>query len=166
MSQRKPAIFVARRMSHTPGQFGLVDISLDAYQLGDTVNRIGRIIVNSGAPGAQTFRTLRNERKGQLEPCPEGVFNLGPLEWAGNRGDYRAQFPQIQSPIWVMIDPRRAIGFHMDGNRRTAPGSAGCLVYKTEADMKKFVDWWNGFGPFRQLYCDWGLGSIKVPHGL
>lgn len=170
----KPVVLVARKASNNPGQFGLVDIVLTAYQLGETTNKIGSIVVNTGAPGHQVFRTIRNERKGQLEPCPEGVFHLGPLEWAEKpkmvdgklRYNYDAQFASIQSPIWMMIDPRRAIGFHLDGNRRFAPGSAGCLVFKTDADMKKFVNWYNGFGPFQTLYCDWGLGSIKVPDNL
>lgn len=163
--QQRPTrnIMIATRASLAPAQFGLVDIHLDAWQ---NLNYLGRITVNSGAPGAQVFRTLVNERKGQLEPCPEGVFNLGPLEWAGGKGNYDAQFPQIQSPIWVMIDPRRAIGFHLDGNRRTAPGSAGCLVFKTVDDMKKFVNWYNGYGAFQQLICNWGLGSVKEPAHL
>jgi len=142
---------------------GLFDIYLDAFAMQKQTHYLGRIIVNSGAPGCQTFRTLPNERKGQLEPCPEGVFNLGPLVWKGKPGNYKDRFASVDSPIWVEIDPRRAIGFHLDGNRRTAPGSAGCLVFKTEDDMKQFVNWWNGYGGFGKLYCDWGLGYMPAP---
>ena len=154
------------RMVATKGPMqanGLYDIYLDAWQ---NQNYLGRIVVNSGAPGHQKFRTVPGEVAGNLEPCPEGEFDLGGLDWAGGKGNYTAMFQEIRSPIWVTIYRRRAIGFHLDGNRLTAPGSAGCLVFKTMEDLKKFVDWWNGYGPFAKLYVNWGLGYVKVPPEL
>ena len=142
---------------------GLYDIHLDAWQ---NKNYLGRIVVNSGAPGHQHFRTVPGQVVGNLEPCPEGEFDLGPLDWAGGKGNYVAEFREIKSPIWVVIMRSRAIGFHLDGNRSTAPGSAGCLVFKTSGDMKKFVNWWNGYDQFSKLYVDWGLGYVKKPAGL
>jgi len=142
---------------------GLYDLYLDAFQ-GE--NYLGRLIVTSGAPKKQNFRTVPNEKKGILEPCPEGEFTLGPLAWAGKKGDYKALFPAINSPIWVEIYAKRAIGFHLDGNRAIAPGSAGCIVFKTVDDMKVFVNLWNGYGPFEVCYVEWNLGHCKVPANL
>lgn len=142
---------------------GLYDLALDAFQ---NKNYLGRIWVNSGAPGHQTFRTVPQQVAGNLEPCPEGEYDLGPLDWAGGKGNYDARFREINSPIWVVIMRSRAIGFHLDGNRLTAPGSAGCLVFKTMDDLKKFVNWWNGYGDFTKCYVDYGLGHCKTPHEL
>lgn len=143
---------------------GLVDLNLDAYQ-GTTY--IGRIVVNSGAPGKQNpenFRTVPKEKRLQLEPIPEGEFDLGPLLWAGKPGDYTSNwFGTIQSPIWVLVYHARDIGFHLDGNRRTSPGSAGCPVFKTMNDLKKFVGWWEKYGPFSKMYVDYGLGHVNTP---
>jgi hypothetical protein len=153
-------------MTATKGKLqsnGLYDINLDSWQ---NSNYLGRIIVNSGAPGHQNFRTVPGEIAGNLEPCPEGEFDLGSLDWAGGKGNYDQRFQEINSPIWVTIYRRRVIGFHLDGNRLTAPGSAGCLVFKTMDDLKKFVNWWNGYGPFSKLYVDWGLGYVKKPAEL
>lgn len=139
---------------------GLHDIYLNAYQ-GN--NHLGTITVNSGAPGHQVFRARPQERTGLLEPCPEGEYDLGSLEWAGGKGNYAAMFKEIDSPIWVTIYRRRAIGFHLDGNRLRAPGSAGCLVFKSMDDLKKFVNWWNGYGAFTKCFVDWGLGYVHPP---
>ena len=139
---------------------GLYDINLDAWQ---NSNYLGRIIVQSGSPYNQTFTTVPTATAGTLQPCPEGEFDLGPIDWAGGKGNYTAQFREIGSPIWCVIMRSRAIGFHLDGNRLTAPGSAGCLVFKTMEDLKKFVEWFNGYGQFTKLYVDWGKGYVKIP---
>lgn len=139
---------------------GLYDLNLDAFQ-GE--NYLGRLTVTSGAPGRQKFRTVPTEKAMKLEPCPEGEFDLGPLDWAGKPGDYKALFREIKSPIWVTIYRARAIGFHLDGNRNTAPGSAGCFVFKDLADLKAFVNCWLGFCGFFKCYVDWNLGYVNVP---
>ena len=142
---------------------GLYDIYLDAWQ---NSNYLGRLIVNSGAPGHQSFRTVPGQVAGNLEPCPEGEFDLGSLDWAaGRKGNYTTMFREIASPIWVVIMRSRAIGFHLDGNRLNSPGSAGCLVFKNMNDLKKFVSWYD-FGHFTKLYVDWGLGYVKIPQDL
>lgn len=142
---------------------GLYELNLDAFQ-GE--NYLGRLIVNSGAPYKQKFRTVPNERAMNLEPCPEGEFDLGPLDWAGKDGDYETLFREIKSPIWVMIYRSRAIGFHLDGNRKAAPGSAGCFVFKDLNDLKTFVNCWNGYGGFKKCLVDWGLNYVSVPEKL
>ena len=41
---------------------------------------VGRMVLNSGSPYNQALRTVPTERRGRNEPCPEGEFDLGPLE--------------------------------------------------------------------------------------
>lgn len=145
---------------------GLFDIFLHAWQ---NDNYLGHIVVNSGAPHNQVFTTVPTATPRTGQPCPEGEFDLGPLDWAsgdppkGKPGNYNKQFREIESPIWVMIMRGRAIGFHLDGNRDRAPGSAGCLVFKNLADLKRFVNWYLGYGCFSKLYVDWEKGYVKIP---
>jgi len=153
--------FVVKKGRMAPN--GLLDLELHAFQ---GKNYLGFMIVNSGAPGHQRLSTVPTQHVGQLEPCPEGEFDLGPLEWAGQKGDYTRLFREIKSPIWQVIMRSRAIGFHADGNRATAPGSAGCLVFRTLDDLKRFVSWQIGYGPFTKCYVDYGLGYVKVPPDL
>ncbi len=142
---------------------GLYELNMDAFQ---GKNYLGRLMVNSGAPGHQVFTTVPGEHAGRLEPCPEGEYNLGPLAWAGKKGNYEKLFPAINSPIWVEIYQKRAIGFHLDGNRDRAPGSAGCMVFKSVDDMKTFVNCWNGYGPFKKCFVSWGLDYVVIPDEL
>lgn len=142
---------------------GRYDLYLDAWQ---GKNYIGRMTVESGIAGRQNFRTVPDEKVGALEPVPEGEYDLGGLDWAGGAGNYTKKYKEIDSPIWVTVYRRRNIGFHLDGNRSYSPGSAGCPVFKTVADMKRFVNWWNGYGGFQKMYVDWGLGYVKVPAHL
>lgn len=148
---------------------GLYDIHVHAWQ---NSNYLGCIVMNSGSPYNQVFTTVPTATPGTSQPCPEGEFDLGPLDWAGKKvGDYKTMWREIDSPIWVTIMRSRAIGFHLDGNRDRAPGSAGCLVFKDMNDLKKFVQWYN-YGPFQKLYVYWGTAltkrsvHVKVPEDL
>src|SRR5690606_20421113 len=61
---------------------------------------------------------------------------------------------------------RRAFGFHWDENRSTAPGSAGCVVFATKADVGEFVRQSRRHDP-RQLVVDHGLGKVpKAPGAI
>lgn len=145
---------------------GLYDLHCDFWQ---NQNYLGRITVNSGTARNQVFTTVPTATPGTGQPCPEGEFDLGPLDWAsgktekGKPGNYNKNFLEIESPIWVTIMRSRAIGFHLDGNRERAPGSIGCLVFKTMADLKKFVNFWLGYGGFQKCYVDYGKGHVKTP---
>jgi len=134
-------------------------LTLKAYSSGVY---LGSLSVRSGfGANAKNFRTRANERRGQLEPVPEGVYTLGVLEWKGGPGNYAAKYPLIDSPIWVtIIGHPRYIGLHLDSG---AEGTAGCVGFKTMADLKTFVNWVNGYGYFSRMYVDWGLGSVKLP---
>ena len=134
------------------------ELELNAYSNGI---HIGSLNVRSGLPHRQTFRTRANEVTGNYEPVPEGVYDLGALEWAGGQGNYQKLWPNILSPIWItIIGYPRYIGFHLDAG---VEGTAGCVGFKTMQDLKTFVNWINGYGHFSQMYIDWGLGSVKLP---
>lgn len=150
-----------RLTRNAPGQLdsnGLERLHLGLHKDGSEVASIG---VYSGAPGHQNFRKLADQVEGRLEPIPEGTYSgLGLVEWAGGYGDWDARFPSIESPVWMMIYPERAIGFHLDGNAGWAPGSAGCVVCHTLDDLHTLVSWWSGLPP-SELVVDHGLGTIK-----
>jgi hypothetical protein len=150
-------------------QAGLWALLLDCWQRdGAGFDHVGRLIVNSGQPYAQVFRTLDRQVSGRFEPLPEGVYTPGPVEFAsGIWGDYSQQFHEVQSPIWWTIYGPRSIGGHLDGNRRDSPGSAACVVYRTMDDLKTYVNWCEG-DPYKMtsLWVNWHLGTVKYPAGL
>lgn len=145
---------------------GLYDLAMDAYAAHSTGYKyLGRLIINSGAPGHQNLRAWPGQPQ-KLEPCPEGEYDLGPLEWAGGVGNYDVKYPSIESPIWQVVVPSRAIGIHLDGNRNYSPGTAGCWGIKNMADVKTFCNWVRGYGDFKKGYVNYGLNHVKVPAEL
>ena len=129
---------------------------------------MGELLVVSGAAGAQTFRIGARSRAKSLEPLPEGRYSLGPVEWAGKAGDYAASWGPGLGAVWVSINyaapghtTRSALGFHLDENAKTAPGSAGCVVFRSTADLRTFVGWMNQHRP-KDLYVNWGLGTCPA----
>lgn len=151
-------------------QAGLWPLKLDCWENrnGVFINH-GHLIVNSGQPWAQEFRDLPHEVAGQYEPIPEGKYTPGPLEFASGRwGDYSSEFKEIQSPIWCVIHRTRAIGFHLDGNRTNSPGSAACPVFRSNQDMRTFVDWWEE-DPFcmTSVWVEYvNVAGVTLPKGL
>lgn len=119
----------------------------------------------SGAPGSQVLTTVPTEQPGRLHPCPEGEFDLGPLEWC-KPGSFKDLYKEIQSPYWVTCYRRRLIGIHDDGNRLLSPGSAGCWVPASSKVSLEFIDTWRKYGPFHKMYVDYGLGHVKPPSAL
>lgn len=127
--------------------------------------------VNSGQPFAQQFVTAGAGFPGNMEPIEEGYWSIGAPEWAGASGDYSASWSAGVGPVFVPINPmasnatrRSEFGFHLDANRATAPGSAGCVVFVTLSDLQTFVGWFgDGQGVPDMLVVDWGLGSVSVP---
>ena len=57
---------------------------------------------------------------------------------------------------------RSALGCHLDANIMIAPGSAGCVVFQSTDDLRKFVGWMNESKP-QHLFVDWGLGTCPKP---
>jgi hypothetical protein len=139
---------------------GLWDLNLDAFVNG---KKVGNLVINSGVASRQHFRTFQDQQSGQLEPIPEGEYDLGNLVWAGGKGDYKTLYREVKSPIWVVVVRSRAIGIHLDGNRDYAPGSAGCPVLKNMEDLKTFVSWYENYGHFSKCYVDWWLNYVTLP---
>lgn len=125
----------------------------------------GDLLVVSGAPGAQRFRTGVDSKAGSLEPLPEGQYRVQDIAWAGGRDNWEASWGialgpcsvplTYQAPGWT---ERSAIEIHIDWNGRTSPGTAGCVGVRNVADMKRLVGWLRQTDP-RRLYVDWGLGT-------
>jgi hypothetical protein len=64
-----------------------------------------------------------------------------------------------QAPITLIKtqkDDRDAFGFHVDWNKASSPGSAGCVCVNTETDLKKLVALLRLYDP-RDLFVDWEL---------
>ena len=131
---------------------------------------MGELLVVSGHKDAQRFRTGGRSKAGSLEPLPEGAYTVGPVEWAsGKAGDYATKWtsPGL-GPVWVAITykpptgtQRSDLGFHVDDNAPVAPGSAGCVVFRSTADLRTFVGWMNQHRP-KDLYVNWALGTCPA----
>lgn len=121
---------------------------------------IDHVLVVSGAPGRQNFRTLADQVAGKLEPIPEGVYDeIGEVEWAGGVDNYAASWGSGLGPVWITLYAPRAIGLHLDANRGAAPGTAGCVGALDIATLRIVVGWFRKGKPVR-LVVDWGLKSI------
>lgn len=126
------------------------------------------INVVSGQPGKQALRQAGDSRAGSLEPIPEGYYDVGALEWAGAIGDYKQSFGTGLGPVWASITPkmkteRSALGFHLDENAATSPGTAGCVAFRNLEDLKKFVSWFaNPATAPKSLTVNWKLGSVET----
>lgn len=92
-------------------------------------------LVNSGARGKQNlFGGANTTRSGSLAPVEYGTYNIGAGHASGLPGVGKTFIPV--NPTFNT--QRSAIGFHLDANRATSPGSAGCIVFKTEQDFNDF----------------------------
>lgn len=121
----------------------------------------GSIMVETGQAYAQKFRTAvdPDSRPGSMEPIPEGHYGIGPHE----QGDFG---PGLGSHWWSIIPKqtmaRGEFGFHLDANRSTAPGSAGCIVFPHLISLNTFIHWLDKWD-VADLYVDWGLGYVLLP---
>ena len=126
--------------------------------------------VCSGLPKFQFFRTGVESESGSFEPLPEGKWYINDIRWNGGKDNYDA--PSMVTgigPVTVRLDykspgstQRSAIKIHIDENRKTYPGTAGCIGVYNIADYKKFVSWLRDTDP-RDFYVDWGLGTCPNP---
>jgi len=147
----------------TPGQVGPEGVEPLRLALWNGSKELGHVLAYSGAPGAQNFRTLAQERRGVLEPIPEGIYReVGPLEWAGGAGNYKTYWSDSLGPVVAQLYGERAIMLHLDANRSYAPGSAGCVCPVDFAGLQTVVSWWAAGVPDR-LEVDWGLGTVTRP---
>lgn len=138
----------------------------------DIVGDDGKILktwhVNSGQAYNQELQTDAGRKSGDYSPIPEHVYSLGSLEFAGGKFDWADSWGAGLGDLWCAINPvggtgnTAALGFHLDENRATAPGSAGCVVFRTKADAESWVAAMRRHDPDR-LYVNWGLGTVKIP---
>jgi hypothetical protein len=126
---------------------------------------MGELLVVSGAPGAQAFKTGAASESGSLEPLPEGRWGIADILWAGGKDNYNASWGAGLGPASVPLSyqapgttRRSAIEAHYDANHGNSPGTAGCVGFRSIEDLKTFIGWLRADDP-RLLFVDWGLGT-------
>jgi lysozyme len=147
--------------------FGLFKLKLEYFKNGLSNDFIE---VCSGQPTRQFFRKGSDSEAGSFEPLPEGKWAIQDIVWAGGKDNYSgAVFDSGLGPVSVPLDyagpsvtGRSAIEIHIDWNRDTSPGTAGCIGINNISDYKRFVSWLRDTDP-SALYVDWGLGSVPSP---
>jgi lysozyme len=167
----RPYIYVTLAGTKTYDDLELIKIEL----MGHKDNLLDYVKAVSGRSHTQHFRTAKDSQTGSLEPLPEGLWKveypskgINGVEWAGEANDYNTYWSSALGPAWVGIVPkegfetsRKAIGFHLDGNKEQSPGTAGCLGITTVSDLKKFVGWFSSADTApRTVVVDWGLGTL------
>ena len=124
---------------------------------------IDRVNCFTGAPGAQELNS-KNDYPGSLRPLPPGRYRVGPVEVApsGTWGEGLGR-------IWIGLTPlnppnaRSGFGIHLDANYDRAPGSAGCIVTRQEAELQRIVGWLKMAGRPDFLDCVHQVGGVPVP---
>lgn len=112
----------------------------------------GSVNASSGYGVNQNFAGPGQTTAGSGDPCEEGLYNLG------------AEIPGASSGVGAIFIPmtptfstaRSAIGLHLDANRSTAPGSAGCVTPHTLAEFSK-VRGWIRDNNITTIRCYWGI---------
>ncbi len=145
---------------------GLFELKLEYVKNGQSKEFI---LVNSGVPSSQFFRTGEDSQRGSFEPLPEGRWYIYDILWKGGKNSYKRNWGEGLGPVKIPLDyvspgktERGAILFHLDWNAEYSPGTAGCIGVRSVADFKRLVKWLRDTDP-RNLYVDWGLGSVKLP---
>lgn len=146
---------------------GLKKFALTLYSEG---RKVKTWIVESGSAGKQVLRTYDdpNSKPGSMEPIPEGVYSVGPIDPAGGKFDWIGSWGPGIGDLWFGIYHskgdymRSAFGFHLDENKVWAPGSAGCIVFDTKEEAEDFVEAWRIYS-FKRLVVDYGFGTVPSP---
>jgi lysozyme len=130
------------------------------------------LVVVSGTPKRQFFRTGKDSRRGSFEPLPEGKWTIhSPIMWKGGSDVYDRNkvWETGIGPVKILLDyvpvdgtRRGNIEIHLDWNKSTNPGTAGCIGVNTISDFQRLVGWLRETDP-RELYVDWGLDTVKLP---
>jgi predicted chitinase len=122
---------------------------------------IDKIACTSGQDYAQDVVWPLDDKSGSMRPLPEGVYDFGKLDDLGYDPGSSDGFGQ-----WVYpLIPRAAIKrskllIHADRNRRTSPGSAGCLCPYSLDTMFRFVKWMSAAAKPQFLVMDHELGFL------
>jgi lysozyme len=148
-------------------QFGGFVLKMEYFKDGKLKDSMG---VCSGGPGRQVFKTGPNSVPKSFQPLPEGKWRIENIKWATVKDKYVGEFATpgvgpVSTPL-TYVGPnstrRSAIEIHIDWNRRTSPGTAGCVGLHSIADYQRFVSWLRETDP-RDFYVDWGLGTCPKP---
>ncbi|ADH90098.1 Lysozyme [Ancylobacter novellus DSM 506] len=131
---------------------------------------VGVLEVCSGQSRKQIFRPGPHSPAGSMEPLPEGKWSIGNIEWAEGKDNYSGRiYNNGLGPAKIRMEyldpgqtPRSAIEIHIDWNRPTAPGTAGCIGIQNISDFRTLVTWLRETDP-KELFVDWGLGTCPHP---
>jgi lysozyme family protein len=122
----------------------------------------------SGQPWAQDFDLPSDPGSvpGNMEPIPQGLYKIGDIQWSRGRDVIVPGAKDGIGGCFIPIvaafeDDRGAFGFHIDSNIDTSPGSAGCVVFYTEAELREFIGFLRQYDPKRCI-VDWGLIPKKA----
>lgn len=117
----------------------------------------------SGQPYAQTFRKAGEDGNipGNMEPLPQGKYIVSNIEWASAKDDFEGSWGKGLGPVYVAVScdeerKRGSFGIHLDANRDTSPGTAGCVGILNQEDLEKLVSALRRVDA-RELEVDWGL---------
>ncbi len=151
----------------TKDSSGCFRLKLDYFRDGQLRDSL---FVVSGQPKRQFFRKGKDSVRGSFEPLPEGKWIVRDIIWAGAKDVYdKKVHKEGIGPAKIPVDyvpksgtARDAIQIHIDWNRSTAPGTAGCIGVASVADFKRLVGWLRESDP-RDLFVDWGLGAVRLP---
>ncbi|HEY0462090.1 MAG TPA: peptidoglycan-binding protein [Pyrinomonadaceae bacterium] len=146
---------------------GCFKLNLQYFKDGQAIDSLS---VVSGSSRHQFFRTGKDSQRGSFEPLPEGKWRLSNIQWAGGKDNYSGRvWDSGLGPAKIFLDyvepgttRRGNIEIHIDWNKSTSPGTAGCIGINSISDFKKLVTWVRETDP-KDLYVNWNLNSVKLP---
>lgn len=142
-------------------QSGFRKFNLDLMN-GD--RRVDRVAVLSGAGFTQdeAFVKPSQDYSGSMRCLPEGIYELGPVEDAGAGQSWGAGLGRwaIELKPKSPIGGRSALFIHLDANKASSPGSAGCVCPFNDGDIYKIMGWLQQKTKPTKLICDLGMGTI------
>jgi hypothetical protein len=132
----------------------LNQLTLSYYSKGKLVEAVEAV---SGQANAQSYTTKKAPGKaGNNKPVPEGLYFLGKPVISGKAGIGKWFVPIVPDP-----KPRSAFGIHLDANRPSSPGTAGCVGLPTSALMTTVMGWLDRADKPTLLLVDWNLGTVN-----
>lgn len=160
MSEKTPIVYLKLTRTRQLNAEGLEWLNLD---LMSHDKRCDRVLVYSGQAYAQNFNRPENDYSGSMNPIPEGVYQIGEMEYAPDT--WGEGLGQRYAPLDIIpqyrANNRSAIGLHLDANRSYSPGSAGCVVTPDNMTLDRVISWLDQKSKPRRLVVDYELGFLK-----
>lgn len=127
---------------------------------GDKV--IDKVAACSGQSYAQDVCDPLDDYSGSMRPCPEGVYDIGPVDDLGYDPGSSDGYGQWVVPLEPRSPIQRSlIRLHSDRNRYTSPGSAGCITPYDPNNMLRVVGWLRQKSDPKICFVDHGLGFLQ-----